>query len=411
MQTDNSSNRRRQLAILLLSIFVSTIGLGILNPLVSQLFAGKLALFPNLGYGVYGILVAVFPLAQFCSSFVLAGASDRMGRKQLLLLSLWGTAAGYLLLIVALLTRNLPLLFGARIIDGITGGNVGITQAAIADITPKEQRTAKLGLIGGAFGLGLIVGPVLGGTFATWFSPSAPFIIAALVSVINALLIWRYLPSMPAVSRASNLLATELWSKLVEYVHSARLRSVLSASFLYQLGMAAANSFFPVFLIERFHFGAEQIGFFYGYIGVVYATNQFVLVPWLSRRWRPEQVLSVSIPVAACMLTLYALTFYEPIIFVAGMFFTMANATNQANLNGLISTSADADEQGKILGLNSSLFALGQTIMPPLAGLIATGVSGGLPMLVASICMIASIVCLSTLRSPHRLQTEAIVTK
>ena len=390
-----SKRTQRELFILLLSVFVSTIGLGIMNPLVPQLFSGTHALFPGLGYGIYGLLIAVFPFTQFCSSFVLAAASDRYGRKRLLMLSLAGTAAGYGLIIIALVLKNLPLLFVARAVDGFTGGNMAITQAAVADITPANDRRSRLGLVNGAFGLGLVVGPVLGGTFASSFSLASPFFIAALVASINTFLIWRYLPELPA-STAAVTIFRELPVTLWRYISTPRVRHLLSASFLYYCGLTCFNAFFAVFLVERFGFDAEHIGFFYGYVGILYAFNQFVIVPRVNKRLPPRIILLVGVTSLACLMLVYASTFFVPALFVIALAYTFANGTNQANMLGLISTSTDAGEQGRVLGLNNSLFSLAQTILPPLIGATAAGLSAGLPIGIAALFMALSALVLAT---------------
>jgi DHA1 family tetracycline resistance protein-like MFS transporter len=358
-----------------------------MNPLVPQLFSGGQALFPHAGYGTYGLLVAVFPFCAFCSSFVLAGASDRYGRKRLLLLSLAGTVVGYLLLIAALATRNLLLVFVARAVDGITGGNVGIVQAAIADITPRDDRSSKLGMVGGAFGLGLIIGPVLGGTLASSFSLAMPFVFAAGVAAINALLVFGYLPELPLHAAESLPLLKDMPSHIVRYFSAPKLRNILTANFLYNCAMTCFNAFLPVLLVERFGFGAEQVGLFYGYVGIIYAINQFIIVPRIDRRFSPKLILTIGVTALSCIMLLYATVFAVPALFPIAILFTLANGTNQANLVGLLSTTADPNEQGRVLGLNSSLISLAQTVLPPLAGLMAANLAAGLPLFVAAFFM------------------------
>jgi len=400
---------RKQFFVLLLSIFVSTIGVGIMNPLVPQLFSGARALFPHAGYGTYGLLVAVFPFAAFCSSFVLAGASDHFGRKRMLLLSLAGTAAGYVLMIVALITKDLLLVFVARAVDGITGGNIGIVQAAVADITPREERSSKLGMVGGAFGLGLIVGPVLGGTLATSLSLATPFALAASVAAINALLVWHYLPELPLRVVSDTAIFREIPSRLHRYFTTPHLRSILSVSFLYNGAMTCFNAFFAVFLVERFLFNAEQVGLFYGYIGVIYAANQFLVVPWIDKHLPPKVILTIGVTALACIICMYALTFYVPLLFCMAILFTVANGTNQANLVGLLSTTASTEEQGKVLGLNSSLISLAQTILPPLVGFLAATLAAGLPMFISALFMACAALVLTTYVFAPRTAQRQIV--
>ena len=142
------------------------------------------------GYIMFGFLVAVFPIMQFFATPILGQLSDRYGRKPVLALSLAGTALGYALFAVGIILRNIPLLFVARALDGITGGNLSVAQAAIADVTSPQDRTKNFGMIGAAFGVGFIIGPFLGGVLAdpsvvSWFNAATPFWFAAILASAN----------------------------------------------------------------------------------------------------------------------------------------------------------------------------------------------------------------------------------
>src|SRR6185295_4045435 len=159
------------------------------------------------GLILLGWLFAIFPLMQFLATPILGQLSDRFGRKKVLAFSIFGTAVGYVLFAIAILERNLPLLFFARALDGITGGNLSVAQAVIADVTPPKDRAKRFALIGAAFGAGFVLGPYIGaklsspgisffGIFHTphWFNPATPFWFTAILSFINFGLILFLLP-------------------------------------------------------------------------------------------------------------------------------------------------------------------------------------------------------------------------
>src|SRR6478672_7264037 len=192
--------KRHPIWIIIFTILIDTLGLGILGPILPQLLGN-----PNsphyllgsnaavgTGYITFGFLVAVYPIMQFFATPILGQLSDRYGRRPVLALSLAGTSLGYALFAVGIVIRSIPLLFVARALDGVTGGNLSVAQAAIADVTSPQDRTKNFGLIGAAFGVGFIVGPFLGGTLAdpsvvSWFNAATPFWFAAILAAVNTL--------------------------------------------------------------------------------------------------------------------------------------------------------------------------------------------------------------------------------
>ena len=135
-----------------------------------------------------GMLTASYSFFQLVASPIIGRLSDRYGRKKILIISQFGSAVGYLLLGIA---GNLPLLFISRIVDGITGGNISIAQAYIADVTDKKNRAKGMGMIGAAFGIGFIFGQALGGEIFFRFGKDTPFIFAALIRFLLAGYIWK----------------------------------------------------------------------------------------------------------------------------------------------------------------------------------------------------------------------------
>lgn len=154
-----------------LTVFIDLLGVGVLIPVMPLLLGDPTSPYYLLptgwsteqGYVLLGLLTAVFPLMQFFATPILGQLSDKYGRKDILLISLFGTSLSYVLFAYGIMSRNLPLLFVSRALDGITGGNISVAQAAIADISLPENRAKNFGLIGMAFGLGFIFGSFLGG--------------------------------------------------------------------------------------------------------------------------------------------------------------------------------------------------------------------------------------------------------
>ena len=151
------------------------------------------------GFILLGWLSACYPLAQFFAAPILGQLSDRFGRKIVLTISIIGTSCAYVLFAIGVATKNIPLMFASRIVDGLTGGNISVAQAVISDISTPKNRARNFGLIGAAFGLGFIFGPYIGGKLAdpsvvSWFSASTAFWFAAILSGLNAIIVIGFLP-------------------------------------------------------------------------------------------------------------------------------------------------------------------------------------------------------------------------
>src|SRR5258708_5486520 len=170
MEQTQSGVENKALPIVLFTVFLDVLGIGILLPVMPQLIY---KIFVPAGFTfdqgliTLGWLTAIYPLMQFFATPILGQLSDRYGRKPLLGFSLFGTAVGYVIFAMAILTKNIPLLFVGRAVDGITGGNISVARAVIADVTAPEHRARNFGLIGASFGMGFVMGPYIGARLAT----------------------------------------------------------------------------------------------------------------------------------------------------------------------------------------------------------------------------------------------------
>src|SRR5690349_8169407 len=183
----------RPLLVIFLTIFVNLIGFGIIIPLL-PFYAETFGASPL----VVGLLFAAFSICQLVAAPVLGELSDRYGRRPVLIGSLLGTVVSFVMLAVA---HSVAMLFLARIVDGLSGGNISTARAYVADVTEPKDRARAYGLIGAAFGLGFILGPALSGVLAG-ISYTAPIWAAAAVTVVAALMAWLWLPETVHRARA-----------------------------------------------------------------------------------------------------------------------------------------------------------------------------------------------------------------
>src|SRR5881296_3686038 len=175
----------RPLVIIFLTIFVNLVGFGIIIPLL-PFYAETFGASPV----VIGLLFGVFSLCQLVAAPALGDLSDRYGRRPILVFSLAGTVVSFVMLAVA---HSLAMLFAARIVDGLSGGNISTARAYVADVTEPKDRAKAYGLIGAAFGLGFIMGPALSGVLAK-VSITAPVWAAAAITLVATLMAWLWLP-------------------------------------------------------------------------------------------------------------------------------------------------------------------------------------------------------------------------
>src|SRR3979409_675399 len=241
--------KRHPIWIILFTILIDTLGIGILGPILPQLLGnpasphyllGKDAA-PGSGYIMFGFLVGIFPVMQFFATPILGQLSDRYGRKPVLALSLAGTSLGYTLFATGIVIRNIPLLFAARALDGITGGNLSVAQASIADVTKPEDRTKNFGLIGAAFGVGFIVGPFLGGLLGdpavvSWFSASTPFWFAAMLAAANTTQVLLQFDETNEHIRHVPMQLLKGMANIARAYAMPELRTIFVTSFLFNMG-------------------------------------------------------------------------------------------------------------------------------------------------------------------------------
>ncbi len=393
----------RTLVIVFATIFIDMLGFGILIPILPQLLANPQSQFYLLpagyslkqGYIIFGFLLGIFPLMQFVATPILGQLSDRYGRKKLLAFSLAGTSLSYIVFAIGILTKNLPLLFIARGFDGITGGNISVAQAAVADITLPKDRAKNFGLIGAAFGLGFIIGPYIGGRLAdpsivSWFNAATPFWFAAILAGLNSISVFLFFPE--TLKHFGN--AAVHWAQSVINIAKAfntkGLRTIFATSFLFQAGFTFYTTFFSVYLITKFHYTQGNIGDYFAYIGLWIAISQALITRLVSSVLREDKILKIAL----FGVGIFVIDYFVPNTTTGLLWlvpaFAMFVGLCMANIPAIVSRSADARIQGEVLGINASIQALAQAIPPIISGYIAGSIGSNSPLVVSSIVIIFS---------------------
>ncbi|NCX06129.1 MAG: MFS transporter [Actinobacteria bacterium] len=321
-----------------------------------------------------------------------------------------------MLFAIGISTANIPLLFAGRALDGFTGGNLAVANAAIGDISTNENRAKNFGALGAAFGLGFIVGPYLGGKLSSphvsfyglfhtpgWFGATTPFWFAAIIAMLNCIAVLTTFPeTLKEKFHAGKLNATQAISNVIIGFKSDRLRSVLLTGFLFSAGFTFFTTFFGIYLRNNFHFGSSKTGDYFAIVGLFIAFSQAVLVARVSKKLSDYSVLRFSLFGNASMMLLY---FVVPTTFSFGLylvipFFTAFNGLTMANMSSLISRSAEPGQQGQAMGIYSSVQSLAQVPASILVGYITTSITSSQPLIVASVCIALGGLCFVFLFKP-----------
>lgn len=379
-----SRARSSPLLPLFVTVLLDQVGVGIIIPVITPLFLLADSPLANPAWGfafraiLIGLLTACYPLAQFFGAPFLGALSDRWGRKPVLLFSLAGTFIGYIFFALAIKWHVLWLLFLSRTLDGFTGGNISTAQSAASDMSENEtERSRNFGLIGAAFGAGLILGPYLGGKLADsaivpWFGPATPFWFAAgLVLMSITLVSLHFRETLRSPLRRPMKLTAGI-NNLRRAFAVGNLRTMFLVVFLFMFGFNFFIQFFQVILVQRFGYTGSAIGDMYAYVGVCFALTQAVILQVAARRWPVGKLLSFALLLLAITLAAVIIPRQSWVLYTIAPFMALAMGMAQPNSTAIISGLADSRSQGEVLGINQSITAIAIAVPPIVSGFVAS---------------------------------------
>ncbi|MFQ6366505.1 MFS transporter [Lactococcus lactis] len=383
----------------LITTFLTGLGFTIISPVVPFMVAP----FANAHDQALIVtsLMAIYALCTFFAAPALGSLSDRFGRKPILLISLAGSALGYLIFGLA---GSLWMLFLGRIIDGLTGGNIVTLFAYFADITDEENRTKVFGWTAAAVGVGTISGPTVGGLLAH-FGNSVPFYFGALISIAN-LLYGAFVmnESLPETHRTRNFSLKQLnpFTQLFQLLRMKNLNRLLFAGILLWLPNGALQAIISQFSLDSFAWTPVLIGLAISIMGLMDILTQIFIMPRLLKLANEDKLIRLALVCEIIAYLLFALSAFSKMwaFFILAMFiFAFGDSIFGTAFNGKLSKSATSSEQGKLQGGSQALQALARVIGPLIGGQIYISLGHFAPALMGFIFLIIALLVLSKTKS------------
>ncbi len=408
-----ASSRKAAISFIFITLLIDVTGLGLIIPvmpkLIESLTGGDISDASKWG----GWLTFAYAITQFIFAPVLGNLSDKWGRRPVLLFSLLGFGIDYIFLSLA---PTIGWLFVGRLIAGVTGASFTTASAYIADISTDENRAQNFGMIGAAFGLGFIIGPVIGGLLGE-YGPRVPFIVAAGLSLLNALYGFFVLPeSLPEKSRRPfEWRRANPMGSLLQLKKYPSISGLIFSLILVYIAAHAVQSNWTFFTIEKFGWSESLIGISLGVVGLLTAVVQGGLIRFINPKLGNERSVYVGLGLYGLGLLLFAFASQSWMMFVFLVPYCLGGIAGPA-LQSIISGNVAANEQGELQGALTSLISATSIIGPPLmtnlfAYFTKPGAPvqfAGAPFLLGALLMIASTaIAYYTLHPLHEAQKKA----
>lgn len=362
--SETKTTNKRNLWIITGITVLNAIGLTIVLPILPFLLSEYVAEKQVATY--MSALVSVFALCTFFAAPIFGALSDRFGRKRILILSLIGSAIGYFLLGFG---GAIWVLFLGRIIDGLTAGNQSTLFAYISDSTEAAERGKWFGILGGAIGLGFMIGPAIGGTLGS-ISITLPFFVTAGITIISILCVLILLPeSLPIERRSANLhvKSFNIYHQFKEVFQHKEARKLLFVGAFFFTGLIIWQFNASIFLKDELDWGPSFIGAVFMTVGICDILSRVVLLPLLLKKWSENTLgaiglLGLSLGLAALFISNYYHSAY--LVFTAVALIVLGEGLFDPSFNSQLSNSVSDSQQGLLQGTNHSLQALYRVIIP-----------------------------------------------
>ncbi|UKB85710.1 TCR/Tet family MFS transporter [Chryseobacterium sp. MEBOG06] len=357
------TGKKAAIGFIFITLLIDITGWGIILPVVPKLIVELIHsdLSEAAKYG--GWLGFAYAITQFIFAPIVGNLSDKYGRRSIILISLFAFAVDYLLLALA---PSIGWLFFGRIIAGLTGATISTASAYIADISTDEDRTKNFGLIGAAFGLGFIIGPVIGGLLGH-YGARVPFYVAALLCMVNFFYGLLILPeSLEKDKRRSfNWKRANPIGTFNFFRKQSKISNLVVALILVYVALHAVQSNWHFFTMYKFNWTERTVGLSLGLLGLLIGLVQGVLIRWTTPKLGEEKSVYFGLLFYALGLMLFAFTNQGWMMFICLIPYSLGGICGPA-LQSIISKNIPSNEQGELQGALASLVSATSIIGPPI---------------------------------------------
>ena len=357
------SKKPAALGFIFVTLVIDVIGFGIIIPVVPELIQELSGKTLSESSVVGGWLLFSYSLMQFICAPIVGGLSDRFGRRPILLLSLFGFSLDYVLTSFA---PTLSWLFAGRIIAGIMGASFTTAAAYIADISTPEKRAQNFGVIGAAFGLGFIIGPLIGGLLGP-YGTRVPFMVAAGLTLLNWLYGYFVLPESLSMEnrRAFDWKRANPIGSLVQLKKYPVIAGLIASLIMIYISAHAVQSNWAFYTMEKFKWDDRMVGLSLAVVGFMFAIVQGLLIRKIIPKLGNERSLYVGLALSASGYILYSMAGQSWMMFAVTVVYCLGGIATPA-LQGIISTQVPPNEQGELQGGLTSLMSITSIIGPVL---------------------------------------------
>ena len=338
-------------------------------------FSSVMPIIPFLGLSLglnafqVGLILSIFSICQLFASPITGKLSDRFGRKPLLLFSQTSTLIGFVLMGLA---TNVWILVAARLVDGLLGSNMTVSQAYISDVTNPKHRTKVYGYSSAIFGAGLIFGPVIGGLLLS-INFSAPFFFAAGISLLSIILVIIFLPE--SIDKKEEKIAFRIGDiipikETIQFFKSARIRGVIVVFFIYNFGFFLFINTFAIFANRQILVTAQEVTFYMAWLGLLRVIFQSALINPILKKVSENKTLGIGVftMIFAMIFLIFSTSYW--IVYIPFFFLAFGTGVVRPILTSKLTKSVKKEETGSLLGVANVFTSIVQIISPILGGLI-----------------------------------------